>query len=852
MAKKKTVSTDEILKSINFGLQLKVSQLRRTSQDIQNWRNALRSAESVMNPNRKQLYTLYFEIILDGHLKAVLNKRKIAIQKTKVKFVNANGEEFDERITMLLQTPWFYKMLGHIIDSKFWGHSLIEFLPLQDNIQEVGDVNLINRFHVNPHFGIVMSRDTDRSGLPYREEPYNRYAMEVGDKDDLGLLNEAAQYVIYKRGGFGDWAQFAEIFGMPFREGKYDGHDQATRKVLEEALEAAGSAAYAVIPKESEINFHNNNASASGSKDLYKGLIEACDEALSKLFLGQTMTTDNGSSRSQSDTHREVEEEIFEADRQWIEYILNWDLRHILNEGFGYNLPADGKFVFNDDEPIDKVVDRVVKLAPYFHVDADWATKTFNIPMSNKQTAAPPNEGKIKLNKSKGNFIQLNKTIAQAYKIGKKDCCGNIIQLSIIDDDSIEYKSWFAALNKAYNSLDDFANDGKLDEEKLMNTVQQLNKGFAEGAGIKLEDIDFSTPNYSLYESARLNLFNFGGAKTYQELIAYNELFVTESGAFPSFNVFKERFNQVRQEVLNIDKTYNQTWLRTEYNTAIAQAEAIEKWQEHQRDKELYPYLIYRTLGDSLVREEHEQLNGVIRAVDDDFWDMYFPPNDWNCRCYVEGTTSTPEEGRSYDDKDKNVAEPFANNVGKTGTIFKDNHPYYKGVPQQAKKQAIELANVDYVAKQKQNFDMYKSEGQQVAIEFNAQSGGYAFGRNIPESDLQALKNLVDQGIGIRQDVQTAKYMMNNAMFDLSSVVGKSQKAITDAVQSLIITNQNNKVATVIPGDIEADKISKAIKSLAKNDDLEFLLISYKNTLLKLDKRILSNNNLLENALKTL
>jgi uncharacterized protein with gpF-like domain len=63
--------------------------------------------------------------------------------------------------------------------------------------------------------------------------------------------------------------------------------------------------------------------------------------------------------------------------------------------------------------------------------------------------------------------------------------------------------------------------------------------------------------------------------------------------------------------------------------------------------------------------------------VDDPFWDMYFPPNDWGCRCDV-----VQLESGKITDKDKIIAPEnkpmFQNNVGKTGIIFPEKHPYYK------------------------------------------------------------------------------------------------------------------------------------------------------------------------------
>jgi hypothetical protein len=89
------------------------------------------------------------------------------------------------------------------------------------------------------------------------------------------------------------------------------------------------------------------------------------------------------------------------------------------------------------------------------------------------------------------------------------------------------------------------------------------------------------------------------------------------------------------------------------------------------------PLLRYSTAKDANVRPEHAALDGVTLPVDDPFWDMYFPPNDWGCRCDV-----VQLESGKITDKDKIIAPEnkpmFQNNVGKTGIIFPEKHPYYK------------------------------------------------------------------------------------------------------------------------------------------------------------------------------
>jgi len=199
--------------------RIEITQNKRSAQDIDSWRNAIKAAESTFFPRRTLLYDLYLEILLDGHLSAVIEKRKLSVINTPLHF-EENGK-MNEEITSMISSENFLTLLEDILESKIFGHSLIE-LSFENGILTP---SLIPRKHVVPERGIIIKRQSDSEGFSYREFPFTNYLLEVGENNSLGLLMKAAQYIIYKRGGFGDWAQYCELFGMPFRVAKYDGYE---------------------------------------------------------------------------------------------------------------------------------------------------------------------------------------------------------------------------------------------------------------------------------------------------------------------------------------------------------------------------------------------------------------------------------------------------------------------------------------------------------------------------------------------------------------------------------------------------------------------------------------------------
>lgn len=160
---------------------------------------ALKAAENVDFPCWSKLYDIYEDVLTDGHLSAVIQKRKSSILNMQVEF-KRNGK-VDEAIEEQLRSPWFRNFLSDLADTIQWGTSTFQFFR---NGEWLG-YDLIPRKHVNPVKRIILRRQTDITG-----DSFDDYAdlVSIGNPRDLGILAKAALYVIYKRNATADWAQF--------------------------------------------------------------------------------------------------------------------------------------------------------------------------------------------------------------------------------------------------------------------------------------------------------------------------------------------------------------------------------------------------------------------------------------------------------------------------------------------------------------------------------------------------------------------------------------------------------------------------------------------------------------------
>lgn len=353
-----------------------VRPINRRNQDIQTWRSALIQAENDYQ-QRSALYDLYADMLLDGHLKSVIGKRITAVTNRTITF--AKGGKPVDQVTALTRKKFFRDFLKEALNSLFWGHTLMELSwPMPGDKQMQGKTTLIPRKHVKPKFGIVTRNAYDMDGLPYRESPWNANLVEIGDNDELGLILQAAQYVIYKRGSFGDWAEYAEVFGMPFRWATYN--NEESRKILEEALDKAGSAGYVVAPQDAQLQFLT--AGSQTSTDIFPVLRDACNEEIDVTILGNTMTTTEAkhSGYAQSQTHQQGQDEIHQDDRLFILQVLNESLTPYL-AALGYPVEG-GEWQFFEEETLSMAqrIEIDLKVSSMVPIAQDYWYETYKVP----------------------------------------------------------------------------------------------------------------------------------------------------------------------------------------------------------------------------------------------------------------------------------------------------------------------------------------------------------------------------------------------------------------------------------------------------------------------------------------
>lgn len=141
------------------------------------------------------------------------------------------------------------------------------------------------------------------TGADHHDEPYG-----------LGLAHSLYWPVFFKRNDIKFWLVFLEKFGMPTAMAKVPAgqiNDPTTVNKAIAMLRQIATDAGVVVPDNVAVELIEASRSATAD---YDGLHQAMNAAISKIVVGQTMTTDDGASLSQAKVHSKVAESIMQAD----------------------------------------------------------------------------------------------------------------------------------------------------------------------------------------------------------------------------------------------------------------------------------------------------------------------------------------------------------------------------------------------------------------------------------------------------------------------------------------------------------------------------------------------------------
>jgi phage gp29-like protein len=286
---------------------------------------------------------LYKEVLRDDQVKACFEQRRLAVVSAEWDVEAGGSKRADKQaadfIRAQLQALSWDAVTDMMLYGVFYGWAVAEALWMRDGAQVVLDdlkVRNRRRFGIDGEGRLRLITSNDFNGEvvpPAKFWTFQTGADNSNEPYGLGLGHWLYWPVFFKRNDIRFWLIFLEKFGMPTAVGKYPagGTSEEERKRLLASLRAIQTDSGVIIPEGMSIELIE--AARSGTAD-YTALYDRMNGAIAKVCLGQTMTTDDGSSMSQAKVHMEVRQDLIKADadvvcasfnRSVVRWLVDWN-----------------------------------------------------------------------------------------------------------------------------------------------------------------------------------------------------------------------------------------------------------------------------------------------------------------------------------------------------------------------------------------------------------------------------------------------------------------------------------------------------------------------------------------------
>jgi len=262
----------------------------------------------------------------DAHIGGVLDTRYKAATRVALRAVAATDDARDVEIAEAVQrdiydAPWFRTMARDLLSGIVLGWAVCSIRWETGDVWKPVELRPVDQ-------GLTAVDPLDDQRLQWRDpadltklqpiEPYTAIVHTAtspsGPLFRRGIGRSLAILYSLKRLGLQAFATFVELYGVARPVVDYlDGTLAEDLDKLQADLEEWQSAGYLMKPHGVTVTFPEPTRDSTGDP-IHKALADFCDAQASKRIVGQTMTSDAGSSRSQAEVHERVAEHILEGD----------------------------------------------------------------------------------------------------------------------------------------------------------------------------------------------------------------------------------------------------------------------------------------------------------------------------------------------------------------------------------------------------------------------------------------------------------------------------------------------------------------------------------------------------------
>lgn len=495
---------------------------------------------------------------------------------------------------------------------------------------------------------------------------------------DSNVYESIIKYYAFAIFALNNWASFVEMYGKPIRVGKYrPGTSEPERRTLKQMVQNLGSSLSAVISENTMIEFVDFK-NASANPDLYQNLMDFCSISITKRILGQALTTQdlNTGSYALGNVQDRVRQDILQGDLRDAGNYVSSVLTKLYNINWGEGQIEIDLFI-PEKTDLSKRIAIDVQLNNIIEIPADYFYETYGIP--------EPEGGPAKkaINTSIDSFEDdiKNRGLSLPFGMRVLPNRNNVLLIrntlkTVTDQVAIVKKSltsYEAILDAPYPTGLHLAL-GKELTKLLLRAYKNASGNLKNrlGGNIAMNsdfEIDWNMPDLEALHAFRKQAWEVAGVSCKETMAMLKSEAEKAFTQGITFNEFKEN---IKLKGFEAENPYH---LRTNFNMAIAGATAAARWKQIWDQRHIFPYLRYQTMEDPAVREEHAALNGYVKKVEDPWWQTWYPPNGWGCRCSVVQLTGNQAEKDpmfGLEPPSAPLDPNFSTNVGQDNDLWDD------------------------------------------------------------------------------------------------------------------------------------------------------------------------------------
>ena len=312
--------------------------------------------------------------------------------------VRTESEELKASTHETLSHIKFDEICGQMLLSAFsYGYAVAEILWKADGKIEIDAIKVraAKRFTFDKEGVLRLKTQSNPQGEPMPPNKFWVFQYNPKTADDVfgqSLVAKCYWPTKFKTDGIKAWLHFLESASKPSMLGKYPAEQNTDSQIdaLLDMLDRLQSSGVGAVPQGADIEFLKSHF--SGTVD-YVTLTQIMNSAISKIIVGQTMTTDEGGSLSQSKTHMQVRQDIVKADIDSLMGSFNGSVVTWLNNWNGADLSVWRKLNNKQEEDDDegKAVDYVHKMSQAgFEPTEEWLEQRLGSGWQKKAIASLP------------------------------------------------------------------------------------------------------------------------------------------------------------------------------------------------------------------------------------------------------------------------------------------------------------------------------------------------------------------------------------------------------------------------------------------------------------------------------